>query len=102
MDKLNLVPAIKAIEQQICEIASEYNKLIEKYKTSLSYLRELNDYCEKCCGEGKILRSRCCAEDDRPDPNDPRDYITCDNCGGTGIVTREKCKPIRIKREEIE
>lgn len=90
MDKLNLVPAIKAIEQQISELQAEYNEKIEKYKISLFYLRELNDYCERCNGEGRILRNRCCAEDDRPDPNDPEDYITCNSCGGTGIRRKEK------------
>ncbi len=86
MNKLNLVPAIKAIQTQIQEITTEYNKQVAPYKESLKQLRAINTACERCCGKGKILRSRTCAEDDRPDPNDPRDYITCPSCGGTGLV----------------
>lgn len=88
MNKLNLVPAIKSIEQTIREIEQEYYNKIRPYRDSLAELRKINQACEKCNGEGKILRSRSCAEDDRPDPNDPSDYITCPNCGGNGYATR--------------
>jgi len=85
-EKMNLVPAIRQIEEQISEIEWEYKAKAKPYHDSLQALRKLNTACEKCEGKGKVLRSRACAEDDRPDPNDPRDYIKCDACGGTGIA----------------
>ena len=83
---LNLVPAIREIEAQIRAIESEHRKKIEPYQKSLEQLRKINTACEKCGGAGKVLRSRACAEDDRPDPNDPSDYNTCDKCHGTGLA----------------
>lgn len=83
-EKLNLVPAIRQIEEQIMEIEREYKTKAKPYHDSLKALRQLNTACEKCNGKGKVLRRRVCAEDDRPDPTDPRDYIKCDICGGTG------------------
>lgn len=85
---LNLVPAIKSIEDQLADEKAEYQKRIKPYKDSLAALREINEACERCDGKGKILRSRSCAEDDRPDPNDPRDYNTCPQCGGSGLATK--------------
>lgn len=85
-DKLNLVPAIREIEAQIKQIEYEHRKKIEPYKKSLEHLREINEACEVCCGAGKVLRSRACAEDYVPDPNDPSDYNTCTQCHGTGMA----------------
>lgn len=87
---LNLVPAIRAIQSQIKEIEYEYQVKLKPFNDSLKQLREINEACERCNGEGKILRSRVYAEDDAPDPNDPRDYRTCPNCGGNGYVNRKK------------
>jgi len=81
---LNLVPAIRSVESEISDIKAEYREKIRPYEQSLEYLREINEACERCCGEGKVLRSRSCAEDDRPDPNDPTDWNTCPECCGTG------------------
>ena len=86
---LNLVPAIKALEGQIKELRSEYLEKVIPYEDSLRQLRKINMACEKCEGAGKVLRYRACAEDDRPDPNDPRDYVTCNACGGTGLVLHD-------------
>ena len=83
---LNLVPAIREIEKTISSIDYEYTQKLAPYKKSLEELRKVNTACEKCGGSGRILRSRACAEDDRPDPNDPRDYNTCDKCKGTGLA----------------
>lgn len=44
-------------------------------------------YCPKCGGTGLVLRSRSCAEDDPPDPNDPADYEACCMCDGAGVVS---------------
>lgn len=81
---LNLVPAIKAIQSQIREIEYEYQVKLKPFNDSLKQLREINEACERCNGEGKILRNRSCAEDDAPDPNDPRDYRVCPDCKGSG------------------
>lgn len=86
MNKLNLVPAIKELEQEITKRKLEFAKSIKPYVDSLAQLRKLNEACEFCNGKGKILRSRVCAEDDRPDPKDPRDYRTCPYCAGTGLL----------------
>lgn len=82
---INLVPAIKALEEQIKEIRLEYLETVMPYEDSLRELRKLNTVCERCNGTGKLLRNRSCAEDDRPDPEDPNDYEPCKLCGGTGI-----------------
>lgn len=81
---LNLLPAIRELEKSIKEKELEFEFQISLYRRSLRELRELNQACECCDGQGKKLRSRACAEDDRPDPNDPSDYIICPACHGTG------------------
>lgn len=89
-EKLNLVPAIHEVEAQIRKLEYDFSSKIKPYKDSLAALRRINEACEKCNGEGKILRCRSCAEDDGPDPNDPRDYNTCDVCHGTGLAPKSK------------
>lgn len=89
-NRLNLVPAIRSIEAQIREITAKYHAEIAPYESSLKELRKINRACEKCCGKGKVLRQRICAEDDRPDPNDPRDWIKCNECDGTGLSRYKK------------
>lgn len=85
---MNLVPAINAIEEQMRELHADFNKQMSELEDGLATLRKLNTVCERCGGAGKFLRSRACAEDDRPDPNDPRDYHKCDKCHGTGKVNK--------------
>lgn len=87
---LNLVPTIKSIEKELNELAQRYNKKIQPYLDSLEKLREINQACEYCNGTGHVLRSRSCAEDDRPDPNDLSDYIKCRGCNGTGLAHQNK------------
>lgn len=89
MSNLNLVPAILEIEREI-----EYKEKLKPYQNSLSYLKKLNTACLYCNGIGKVLRKRICAEDDRPDPNDPNDYVYCKQCKGTGLekLEREEAK----------
>lgn len=86
MNKINLVPAIKEIESIMNKMRQDYEMQIRPYQDSLNQLRKINTACEFCNGKGKILRSRACAEDDRPDPNDPKDYKSCPYCGGTGMI----------------
>lgn len=91
-DKLNLVPAIREVEAQIHKLEAMFNAEVKPYRDSLEALRKINQACERCNGKGMALRSRTCAEDDRPDPNDPRDYITCPICHGTGLSKKEEDK----------
>lgn len=87
---INLVLAIKEIEKEIDALTAEYRNKLKPYQDSLKQLRIINEACERCNGKGKILRSRCCAEDDRPDPNDPTDYIICPVCKGSGRAIKER------------
>lgn len=91
--EVNLVPAIKELTKFITEEDSKHTKRMKPYKESLDALRSLNTVCEKCEGQGKVLRGRSCAEDDRPDPNDPFDYTTCPCCGGSGKNTYNLAMP---------
>lgn len=84
MGKLNLVPAIKEIEQQIRDMEYKHKQTIQPYLDSLSALREINQVCENCNGDGMVLRPRACAEDDAPDPSRLEDYIVCSVCNGSG------------------
>lgn len=86
MNKVNLVPAIRELQKIINEMKRDYETKVQPYRDSLNQLRKINTACELCNGTGKILRSRACAEDDRPDPKDPRDYKPCPYCAGTGIM----------------
>lgn len=84
------VPAI------LTETKETLNSLVEALRTILDENADqaaddlLSHYshawCPNCHGTGKVLRSRSCAEDDPPDPNDPTDYETCDYCHGLGLV----------------
>jgi len=91
---LNLVPAIKEIERQISEMETEFSKKIEPYRSSLAELRRINTACEVCGGKGLVLRTRSCAEDDRPDPSDPRDFVKCGRCFGSGLAHPDYPTPI--------
>lgn len=75
-DKLNLVPAIHGIENQIRKMESEFQVKIAPYKRSLEEIRKINTACKKCAGTGKIFK-RSCAEDDG-------EYYCCEDCCGTG------------------
>ena len=81
---INVVPAIKMIQKEIDEKTIAFNAEIQPLKDALKALVDVNEICVACEGKGKVLRKRLCAEDDRPDPNDPRDYIICFACSGSG------------------
>lgn len=83
---MNLLPAIRETKRQIAEIKNEAERKVYDLDNGLKALRKLNTYCDECDGEGKVLRKRACAEDDRPDPTDPRDFLKCNFCNGTGRV----------------
>lgn len=83
---LNLVPAIREVEAQIRQLTAEFEKKVKPYNDSLVALRKVNTACERCEGTGKVLRSRACAEDDRPDPDNPSDWNTCPVCHSSGVA----------------
>lgn len=87
--EVNLVEAIHTVEEQISNMESEFERKIAPYRNGLEALRKMNTVCTKCGGLGKRLRSRACAGDDAPDPNDPSDYIRCDRCHGSGKEPKE-------------
>lgn len=89
LPSLNLVPAIREVESQINQLEAEFKAKVKPYYDSLNALRKINTACEKCGGYGKVLRSRACAEDDRPDSDDPRDWNTCPVCNGSGMTKHE-------------
>lgn len=81
---LDLLDGIKALEKRRIEINQKYQVEMQGIEEALRLLREMNEVCEECDGQGWHLRPRACAEDDRPDPSDPNDRITCTHCHGTG------------------
>lgn len=83
---MNLIPAINEMRKEIVEARSQLERKVYDLEQGLKALKKLNTYCEECGGEGKKLRSRACAEDDRPNPDDPRDWLKCNFCHGTGRV----------------
>lgn len=89
MEELNLVPAIKIIEEIISKLDAEHEKKVRPYLNSLEQLRKLNTACEYCNGTGEVLRFRVCAEDDRPDPDNPNDLKRCPKCKGSGKANYE-------------
>lgn len=76
MPKLNLVPAIRQIEQELGKIKARHRAELQPYEDSLKELRKINTACEHCNGKGKVFL-RACAEDDG-------DYYPCAECHGTG------------------
>lgn len=79
---LNLLPAIRSIEEQIRVIESDHRKKIAPYQMSLDELRKINTACETCGGSGQIFK-RVCAEDDGST------YL-CSVCCGTGVQPHPK------------
>lgn len=84
LNQINLLPAIRALDDELTRIAEQYQIKRRELENGLKALRRINTVCEYCGGDKKILRSRACAEDDRPDPNDPSDWKKCPCCGGSG------------------
>lgn len=87
--EVNLVEAIRTVKNQIAEMEREFERTVAPYKNGLAALIEMNTVCTECGGTGRTLRSRVCAEDDRPDPNDPTDYVRCKRCHGSGEEPKE-------------
>lgn len=87
---LNLLPAMREIDKKRDALKMAYDQQMAAYNNAYKVLFDMNEACPHCDGEGKVLRKRACAEDDRPDPNDPRDWNTCPHCGGTGIAKKNE------------
>lgn len=81
---LNLLEAIHTLEAQRAQEVEEHAERLRNIDAAIKAVRMANEVCWVCGGTGGKLRSRVCAEDDRPDPNDPRDYTVCKACHGTG------------------
>lgn len=73
---------------------AEYKSKLIGIDTAILAVQRINTVCEKCEGKG-----RACAEDDRPDPNDPNDWITCPECHGSGGVTQQRKEGPRSTRK---
>lgn len=91
---LNLIEPMNEIKRRRSSFESEAKHKFEAFDEAYRILEDMNEACFHCNGQGKRLRSRSCAEDDAPDPNDPRDWLVCTWCGGSGRK--------RGKREEKE
>lgn len=89
---LNFVEPMKEIKRRREAYAKEAEEKLKVFDEAYKVLFDMNEACPNCDGQGKKLRSRACAEDDAPDPNDPRDWNVCTWCGGSGRVTKEKKK----------
>lgn len=81
---INLIPAIEALKEERRKKVEEFEKQMAVMDAAISAVGKANQACTFCNGKGWRLRSRVCAEDDRPDPDDPRDRVTCKACRGTG------------------
>ena len=90
----NLVAALKELRKEKADLEAEYKSKLIGIDTAILAVQRINTTCEKCEGKGKILRTRACAEDDRPDPNDPNDWITCPDCHGSGHAITERERKI--------
>lgn len=86
----NLVQPLSELRKERAKVKADLEAKLKGYDIAIAALEALNDTCEKCGGSGKVLRSRACAEDDRPDPNNPNDWVTCAVCGGTGKVAHKR------------
>lgn len=86
----NLVAALKELRKEKADLETEYKSKMIGIETAILAVQRINTVCEKCEGKGKVLRSRACAEDDRPDPNDPSDWVTCPECNGTGGAVKPR------------
>lgn len=82
----NLVAALKELRKEKADLEAEYKSKLIGIDTAILAVQRINTTCEKCEGKGKILRT----EDDRPDPNDPSDWITCPDCHGSGHAITER------------
>lgn len=81
---INLLDAMDTIQQKKLLLKRETEEKIKAFDEAYLVLWNINEACPHCKGKGKKLRSRSCAEDYRPDPNDPSDWETCKLCGGSG------------------
>lgn len=98
----NLVAALKELRKEKADLEAEYKSKLIGIDTAILAVQRINTVCEKCEGKGKVLRPRACAEDDRPDPNDPNDWITCPECHGSGGVTQQRKEGPRSPFVEVQ
>lgn len=76
MKEVNLVSAIRKLEEEKREIQKQYKENIAGLDIAIAKCRELNTVCEKCNGV-KGSECRACAEADR-------EWHKCSACNGSG------------------
>lgn len=86
---LNLIEALETIKQKRRKVFEERDKELAELDAAYNVLFDLNEACLECRGKGKKLRTRSCAEDDRPNSNNESDWIQCPVCKGTGRVKHD-------------
>lgn len=89
---VNMLDAMDAVQKEITRRQDEFAEEMAGLTSALKVLRNLNEACPRCRGAGWKLRERACAEDDRPNPDDPADRIRCGECGGSGKIKRGSMK----------
>lgn len=85
---LNLVDAIVKLNKEIGQERIEFNRKIDKMEAVVEYLKEINEACIACNGKGEVFGGSLCTANIF-ERNDPRNWITCPACGGTGLEKKE-------------
>lgn len=98
---LNLLPAMREIDKKRDAAQREFDIKMGSLNEAYKVLFDLNEACPHCDGKGKKLRQRACAEDDRPNPNDPTDWETCQHCRGTGKIIKRVNRTDEMKGEVV-
>lgn len=83
----SLVDVVKASKAKTQRLLYFVNLKIDRI---MAELRDTGVICPECMGEGKTLRTRSCAEDDAPDPDDPSDWDECSRCDGVGYIPADE------------
>lgn len=82
---LNLISSIHELENKKQKIIEQCRQDVEEIDKAIEIVKKMNEACLDCRGKGWRLREMACAEDDRPNPEDPNDRIKCRSCNGTGF-----------------
>lgn len=98
---LNLLPAIDELQKRKKHIEGLYQTELDGVNRALEILIQMNEACPVCGGHGKKLRGRNRAEDDRPDPDNPADWVKCPVCGGTGRSPIQNKQPTKEGGEQV-
>lgn len=83
-EMINLLHAVRALRLERREKTADFERQIAAIDAAIDVVGKVNEACPECEGRGWRLRPRACAEDERPDPDDPNDRIPCEACNCTG------------------